>query len=439
MNRNLMLAVATVLVLIAVPLAGCVGGSGQSAPSADDAEDAVDDATNTTEGTSDDLKAHVHDRWDGQEVVSVVDREITIEPVSEEHPSVVQQCRQVPGQEGPVLCLGSATFFPDGDGETGEIVPPGTERVEVSLDFDDGFDQIRFYYQDRMSQGQWNQLGTYEEPGTKTIDPIPVVRSDDGHAKVSAWKFRMEPKANPYAADDKVWYGEGTVTVTIEAHRQEGDLPLEPAHPDFWEETSTYEIGQVDGEAAGLVQVNRIHAEDNTCGPGIAGNCAPVQFNSQGLMWTVAPGYEGRRLQNAERTPELSGEHTRALVPPESQTLAAHIQLDGSTQAPVEVCLRAMTSPDQGPYGEVVECTEYSGGGQSWTVERAISEREVDSFYTDNTGQNASRWTFLLQVRAPKAAADQSSIGAFDGTVSMSVFVTEGASFSLPSWAGDGS
>lgn len=440
MNRNLMLAVATVLVLIAVPLAGCVGGSGQSAPSADEAQDTVDDATNATDGaSSDDLKAHVHDRWDGEDKVTVVDQEITIEPISQDHPQFVEQCRRPPSREGPMLCFGTETVYPDTDGETGAIVPPGTEKVDVTLDFGSGFEQVRVLYQDRMSQGQWQRLGSFESGDTMTIEPIPVVKSDDGHAKVSAWKFLIEPEDNPWpAGDQSVWYGEGDVQVTVEAHREEGELPLEPAHPDFWEETSTYKIGQVEGEAGSLIQANRVHTEENTCGPGVGETCAPTQFNSNGIIWTVGPGYEGRRLGSTERPSELSGEHTRALVPPESQTVAAKIDVDGSTQAPVEVCLRAMTSPDQGPYGEVVECMDYSGGDETWTIERQVSEREVDSFYTDNTGQNASRWTFMLQVRAPETA-DQNTVGAFDGTVSMSVFVTEEASFSLPAWAGDAS
>lgn len=446
------LVLAVTLAFLAVPLAGCVGGSG-GGPAADTAPDGADGAADANGADApdgvdpSDLRPHVHDRWidpngDRLEEIAVVDDTVEIEPYSADDPRVVDECRMPPLNGGPQFCFGKATFFPGtwSDG-TGKIVPPGTARVEVTLSFSSGdFDGLRFFYQHRMSQGQWKSLGTFEAGETKTIAPVPVQISDDGHAQVSAWRFHIEPKGNPDTAvpEDTAWYGDGPVQVQIVAHRADGPLPLEPAHPLFFGDdtppTDTYRLSYLSADVDRFVHAGRTHAEEGACATRVANTCLPTQMNSRGLFWMLSPGYEGARLGDAEVPDELTGDLDAALVPPPTRTLGAVVRVSGDTTAPVQVCFRAMSTPEQGPYGVTLDCRTFDGGELEFTVDQAVTGRDVDSFYTDNTGQNASRWTFLVQITAPTLPGDVPGAGSFSGTVEAAVFATATDGFEPPEW-----
>lgn len=437
-------ALLVVVALAAVPIAGCVGSGGSSGQDVPDApEGQTGDETGNATGNGSGDRPHVHDRWEdpssGERVdqVSLVGREVQVNATEQDDPTVANQCSLPPAQQGPTLCLGEKTFFPGqwGDGSE-KIVPPGTDRVEVTLDFSSSdFDKVRFFYQDRRSKGQWQKLGTFESGDTMTIKPVPVTKSDDGHAKVSAWRFHVEPEGNPRAAGDGVWYGDGPVQTTITAFRSEGELPIEPPHPDFWVETDTYRIGAMNGSVGAFTQANRVHVEDGGCGTSLAGTCLPTALNSQGVIWTVPTGYRARRLGEARTPAELGGPHDRALVPPEAVLLAGVVTIEGETTAPVEVCFRAMASPEEGPIGRPLgECETFDGGTLEMTATQALTERRLDSFYTDNTGHNASRWTFFIQISAQNVAG-RDTTGSFSGDVEAEVFVTSRTEFQPPPWS----
>lgn len=445
------LALMVTVAFLAAPLAGCIGGQG-GGPA--DPGAAVDgngtDETDLPAGVdATDLRPHVHDRWvdaSGQSVeeIAVVDRTVTIDAVSQDNPRVIDECRLPPIDGGPLLCLGKSSFFPGTwpDG-TGKIIPPGTAQIDVTLQFSQGdFEGLRFYYQHRMSQGQWKPLGEFAPGDTNTIRPVPVQISDDGHASVSAWRFHVEPVGNPTAVPDgQVWYGEGDIQVQIVAHRQDGPLPLEPPHPLFFDNddppTDTYRVSHVQAEVGRFAQAGRTHVEQNGCGTSVAGACTPAEANSQGVFWTLSPGYVGTRLGDAEPPAQLSGDHDVALVPPTTRLLAGTVRVEGTSEVPVDVCVRAMSMPEEGPYGLPLECKTFQGGTLEFTVERPVTDREVDSFYTDNTGQNASRWTFLVQIAAPQLAGGTHSTGTFAGSVEAAVFVTQTDQFQMPEWGMD--
>lgn len=436
------LTLLAIVLAVAVPLAGCIGGSSTSDAPAD-ADVQTDGDANVNETLSSGERPHVHDRWTSPsgspvEEIALVDREVPIEAASQDNPNLLNECRMYP-QNGPAVCLGQATFFPEelGDGTT-KIVPPGTEKITLQLEYSSSdFDRIRFWYQHRMSNGQWKSIGTFESGEKKVISPVPVEISDDGHAHVSQWKFHMEPEGNPDAGSDHAWYGEGPVQVQITAHRQEGQLPVEPPHPDFWVDSDTYRLSTVDDSVGDFTHAVRTHVERGGCPTEVFGTCAPVQANSEGLFWILRPGYQGDRLGAGELPPELTGEHDRALVPPGASVLGAAIHVDGQTTRGVEVCFRAMSSPDEGPYGRVIACEEYAGGPADFTVSTALTQKDLDSFYTDNTGHNASRWTFFVQISAPDTAG-KDTVGGFRGSVSAAVFVSQADTFQLPAWANVG-
>lgn len=441
---KLKLTLLAAALLVAVPLAGCIGGSSTSNAPADTGVDAGDGPDANTNGSLPaDKRPHVHDRWydpsgSPTDVIDLVDREVTVEAVTTDDPNLINECQQPPVNSDPLVCAGQATFAPAETADGTKIVPPGTAKVQITLDFDaSDFSNVRFYYQHRMSNGQWQKLGTFEAGQTITIAPVPVQISDDGHAHVSQWRFHVEPQGNPYTSDEYAWYGEGPIDIQITAHRVDGELPIEPPHPDFYESTPTYRIGQLSTDVQGYTQAARAHVEQGGCPTSVAGTCTPAAANSQGLIWSIRPGYEGKRLTSAEVPPEISGPHDRALVPPGSSVLGAAVHVDGQTTRGVEVCFRAMSSPDEGPYGRVIACEDYTGGPADFTVSTALTQKDVDSFYTDNTGHNASRWTFFVQVSALDAAG-RDTVGGFSGSISAAVFVSQADTFQLPAWANVG-
>lgn len=430
---------AAVLLLVALPLAGCLG---------------LSEPGNTTsvgpEGDPD-LRPHAHDRWFDPEGTPidrypVVDRAVEVvatDPEDDEQLPVVNNCS--PPDAGPnslEVCMGQAEFtpgtWPDGDHR---IVPPGTSHLEVTLTFSaEEFDQLRMYYRDAQDPTRWKTLtnasngGPFEAGGDTRQLTVSILQADDGHAQVSMWTFLIMARGSPTPVPPGLLsYGEGTVDVDITAVRAPGPLPLEPAHPQWWDRdtppTGVYHIGQMEGDAQGYVQAGPAYGE--TGRPSVS----TFKVHGNGMVWQVPAGFEGRAFApryEGEYPAKLDHSYAEALVPPGSRMLAVWFKAEGDVQAvPPDVCIWGQDVPGRGyPGDKLADCQPLEPGEEQMFF-KALTGRDVDSFYTNrSSGLSMSRWTFYVQL-----VPEDRGVADFDGTVEAHFFVTDKTSFEMPPWA----
>lgn len=440
---------AATLALLAPAMAGCVGGDGGS--SVPNSEAPGGNRTETENGTGSEAgqRPHVHDRWtdpatgeDNLSEIMLVDTTVEIEPVDQSQPLLFQACEESRGLQNGRICLGWAELAPGTwPNEEPKVVPPATDRVEVTLTFSsDDFGGVDVYFQDRTSQGRWKMLTNASNGGpfgsggeTKTIPVGPKMR-DDGHAEVSAWRFGLAPWGDPATGQSNgmVDVGQGEVDVTVVAYRSEGPLPLEPPHPTFWDQddppTDTYRIGTLDGSTDGYVQAGRATWE-----PGGGGS---PKLSGQGLVWEISPGFRGQRMSSTEVPTKLEGTYADALVPPGAGLIAIPVRVSGSdVTGDAEICVRGRDVPGAG-FSEAIilgECQPLEDG--EFTIEKVLKGDETDSYYVNrSSGISHSRWTFYVQIRAGDLAGYPSA-ASFSGTVEADIFVTDRAEFERPAWA----
>lgn len=434
-----------IAVLVAVPLAGCVGGPAGSSSGPEAPDGGSGPEGNTTPGGGEDgetgLRAHVHDRWDGQETRTLVDQTVQVEAVTQEEPLLLRQCKF----SFRNVCLGSATFAPESRGGTGAIVPPGTDYLDVTVDFDTGdFGGLRFFWRDRIGsegcQPHWH-CRAMGSPTTFEINITDERQTDDGHASVSAWQFALDAYRAPVVDQPEertlLNYGEGQVDVEIVAHRTEGELPLEPPHPEFWTNTSTYRVGYLEGSTDQMAQTGFVYAEQNppedACPTSSQVGCAPAGVGT-GLVWDIEPGHEGRRSRysGGEERSQLDPSRSVALLPPKTSTVGVTATVDGQPAAETQLCVLGFHSPGQDDPVEI-GCGSFEEGSwtEQWTY--AVPETQVDSFYADSWGDNSSRWTFRVRLSAPEQGPTYGAT-AFSGSVTVDIFASEETEFSIPEW-----
>lgn len=439
MNRAA--AVLGVLVLLVAPLAGCVGGGGSSDGGP------TDDGTlgnETTDGPPDGEvnatdRPHVHDRWqtpqgDDIQEVPLVDREVEIEAYSQDRPLLLDFCEK--GTEGQQVdfCVGSTEFGPGtwSSGE-GKIVPPGTGNITVTLDFSEAdIHRVHFYYLTRKDPDEWKDLGMFEPEQTKRISVSPE-EADDGHAQASGWRFLVEARGNRVDSltglgltTGTVDAGDGSVSAEIVAHREEGELPLEPPHPDWWAKdtppTHIYKIGAVQGSTDGYVDVADVNLEPSR---------QPTPTIGPGLSWRIQPGFEGKRSSEAGSDPKLEGNRTEALVPPQTKEIHAQVAVSGDPgdlDQPM-VCVFGQPMPSGTFPGIEIGCGDFEDGA-SYTFTQPIDNEDTDSYYT-KTDRNFSfsRWTFHVWIRPE---GEQAHATRYSGTVTARIFVADQLDVELP-------
>lgn len=461
-----------VLMLVVVPLAGCVGGADSSSDGnetddgtpGDDDDDQRDLDPDEDPG---DQVAHEHNRWyenekqlpPGTETdqITLVDGSYTIETVQEDPNEPLSRC-----PSGMQLCHGSIIVTPEATGEARtRVVPPGTDRVEVTLEYSQGsYRDIAAMYQDPVTRGSGQWQGTTVASGdTWTIHNVGFDDAgpdpDNGHAYSSQWRWLLEVRGNPVpvlTAPSMTGPTGLEVDVTIVAYRQDGPLPVEPPHPGFYDDdadqpTDTYEIARVSGSTQGqYAQAGPVyHEASNTCTTRIAEQCLPVGF-SPGLVWTTKPGYDGFRAGADEEWAgkEIQGDpYTTAQVPPKTSELVAFIDVQGSTgeAGTVNICLNKRTSPRQPNFGLEIACVEYTGQSRI-TIRHPV--KELDSYYANNWGGNASRWQFFVQIQSPETSASVEPFtfheaGMFEGSFEARILVTADAALEgPPGWLGIG-
>lgn len=415
--------VALVVVLaLAVGLAGCVGGSGGASGS--DGDPAGTDGNETTTdgdpatGDGDD-RAHVHDRWDGASKMAVIDSTtVTLSIVDPEEPDGTDGCIDADG-----ACFGGEEVPPTG------IVPPGTGWVNVTVEYpEDEFESIEVLYQDALTSS-WSTAGQVASGGTASIKIQDVRQTDDGHAKVSRWRFAVQAQGNPNGLpyDGPATPQGGDVTVSAEAVRGPGPLPLEPPHPEYFVNTTVHRVSYIEGQVQQMVQAGSAVVEQGS-------GTVPVSPFAEGILWRSNPGLTGHRAtEPPSGRSRLDHRYDVPLVPPSSSQLVAMIKVQGETTAGAEICLYGAFQP-QHLLGEEIGCLDYSGGETQETLEWGLEATQTDTPYTNHTGGNASRWTFWLEVSAP-GAAGQNGVGDFAGSVQVAIFATEKLEFSAPTWA----
>lgn len=451
-----------VLLLVAVPVAGCVGGQGGPGGAEENATDGDPGTGPGGEGPPVDGEPgagetqHVHDRWwTGPDQLSG-ERTDTITLV-EGTTYTIRSFRENPGEDptrptsscpsipDSAVCAGFAVVTPD-ETETGtRIVPPGTAKITIELEYDDqelkgNGSGIHVWYQGRIASTEdlWLTIGQDAmpaEPGTTvTIPGIDVRQTDDGHARSSAWRWLLEIRGNPVMSMNAHFTDPDgiDVKVTIKAHRGEGPLPLEPPHPTFYQDdpdgaTDTYLIGRFSGRTEGqFVHAGFTSGElPSGCNYRPFNQCMPLAFFQDGLIWHTAPGYAGGRLQTTRSEwSQLEESRVVPLVPPGTELVKAVVRFSpesASEHGEVEVCLRTRTTDSQPPEGRVQPpCVPFDGQDEI-ALEVPIDGGDVDSWYANNwEGRNRSRWTFLVQIRAPEGQSLGSSAtlyqpGTFQG------------------------
>lgn len=116
-----------------------------------------------------------------------------------------------------------------------KVVPPGTGRVEVTVDWDAGGDAPKQAALRIVTSGN-GTLSDFVARGPK--DPFQInvfpIEADAGHQTFTQWRFmvHMRPSPDFYNVATKPILQGGAIKVTITAYRT--IIPLEPAHRDFW-------------------------------------------------------------------------------------------------------------------------------------------------------------------------------------------------------------
>lgn len=249
--------------LLVAPLAGCIGsgsgdggGGGSMGPT-----NGTPGGDATPDVQAPDAIEHVHDRWDGQEVRTVVDRTVATRATTDVQPT------------GPafdtLLCLFICGSYVEFTPEQGSIVPPGTEEVAFTASWEDGSPPGQEYrvFADYLpaDAGDYRDLAELEPGTTYTINTTTEM-ADGGHAKQSLWRFRLFvlqcDTTTPIDSFCSTRFSTSDLEfdVTVDAHRVDGPLPEEPPHPDWWADGTARPVGSASGQAsttgAGVYHVN---------------------------------------------------------------------------------------------------------------------------------------------------------------------------------------
>lgn len=349
-----------VLCLLTVLIAGCVGinpsPEGQS-------QDIGGNESNPGKHPQPTNRPHVHDRWNGQTKVTVIDRAVSTGTLADLDPrqSVWENAYCV------LACPSVIEFAP----KEGNIVPPGTENVTFTASWNASAPPRNEIL---VSASYMSANTTSFEVFASDIDSgsahqirTTVPMADGGHAKQSLWRFRLtvaqcSQDAGCFTGRTEVEPFEVEVTVT--AHRTNGTLPKEPPHPDWWADGPARTVATVQGRA-------------NRAGAG----AYSMNLSDPASQRSVSTSYA-----------YLPGETVNP-VPPGTRLLAARVNWTND-------------APSSAAAGAEPWLSYRNNGGQtffrSWEPDRVgtgtavfvepFQGNETDGMYV----QNRSRWSFLF-------------------------------------------
>lgn len=401
------------LLLVSVALAGCLGA--QTPASGSDADNATAPGGNATPAGEAGFdvadRPHVHDFWGNGSRKPLMTRTVTVEAtqdqvrVGDTVQAGVRGCDDGGTLFGNLLetCIGRAVFgVPAADGDRA-IVPPGTAAVEASLSWEDPtITGIHLQYQPAFRPG-WRTFDVFDQSGqTKAVrasqydpswDHLPLDWTDDGHSRQSQWLFAV----TAYGADAPAGLARGDVTVDVSVERTDGELPVEPPHPDWYGGNSSYRIANLTTEAGG--------------GPQIA------YSSSFGYRFHLYP---------------------ESAVPPGSKQIL--IAVDHPNQAPTsaadptrpEYTLLYSTNATYIPFeqGDAGTAEVASDSPERTVFKIPIEPTMTDSIYTCHRGE--TRWRFMLWIHGPEIPnpffdRSGSAFAWYQGDLGISGGVTERA------------
>lgn len=240
------LAAAT---LVLVVLSGCLGAGPAPAGGTGDVP------ANGTDGPAIDDhpgdRPHVHDRWGGRSQAAVFDGTVRIQKHNELSPEN--------GLESYLICELSCDYYGSFIPSTGDVVPPGADRVVVQAEWSPDR-RVRLAYQ-AANEHRFTELDR-KASGTAWTINTTVQMADDGHARLSLWRFRLYSCQDCLVVPVPSDPFEFDVEVTVTAYRAAGPLPLEPPHPDWWANGTTRTVHE------GSDEVHRAGADKHWVRPG---------------------------------------------------------------------------------------------------------------------------------------------------------------------------
>lgn len=201
------------VVLLTLTVAGCIAGP---APEASQEQDwpTIENPRNLSYAT--DSGMHVHDYWDGQDHLEVMN-------------DTKGKTHWYPALPGGEEASFSFQFRPP----DGQVVPQGAAFLEVTVSWEDrepGTSYGRLSL--RAKPANVNEMELIEEDldhgGTVEI-PLDYEEADLPHQLISNWAFEVQI----HGSDDPYNRWVGSVTVQVEAHRGLELKPF-PPHPDHW-------------------------------------------------------------------------------------------------------------------------------------------------------------------------------------------------------------
>lgn len=247
-----MRALGLVAVCLSILLAGCASDpvAPAATPEAPLVVTEVDDVETLT-NESFRMQAHQHDYWGG------ADRLVVLEATQ-------------PDQTFFVAPSWGVTLVP----EAGKVVPQGTSRVEITVDWVDGGAQ--HYTNPELwvrtaADHEPVLVGAIERGGTLAMETT-LAHADLPHQALSAWRFEWRIQPGP---GHLIWW-DGEVSMKVVAHRGL-DIPVYPPHPDLWGGAESLDL--LDGG-----QPFGVWAGDPVDGGNCYGQCPEIHRPGDGLV-----------------------------------------------------------------------------------------------------------------------------------------------------------
>lgn len=402
MRRTLPLLLG--LLLVVVPLAGCIGGSGSANQAADTGDvnnttnQSIDEVKNATKNSTIEVNkeqefdpsssVHPHDYWSGRESVTIVD-ELNVQTNWGDRLST-----------DPVRWSTQPKFtvdVPTKQGPEGQIIPnmvfPGTGSMDITLSWSGSTTNgVRLCLTNQgagdrsnfcASDGQAEHL--YESSGeTWTItkddtdsdnDPLLDKETWDApHSLKSDWRFQVHLCAGPRTqAQCPPATGISGFTLSVTVNRGDNDLPIDPPHFAFYNNKDSLTV---------IPEHTRNSGASNY--PTWTRNLYPRLTNNQDDVQTVPSGYYNGFLMTTDPaintgTPVVSWETSKLVA-----------TLSWSTNGePENLVLKYRTASDA--WGDPWRSAEQFGecSNQECTYDIPVTQTEADSPYATTT-----QWEF---------------------------------------------
>lgn len=380
-----------VLMLAAIPVAGCVGNTGAGPadqseltdPANDTGEDGErsgPDDVNVSDNSTVEIKnetkfdpssrVHPHDYWGDREEVVILDREVQVDWAEEirRDPHVLDNPKFV------------VDILPE-EREGKNFVFPGTGEIEITLSWSGGEGAKRLCVVNSGAFSGFCDKGVshwYERSGdlwtidnaTAGGDFLTEETWDEPHSLKSDWRFEIwlcrqggdAAFFNRCPADLDVDSFELTVTIA----RGGMDLPVDPPHFAFYEDNATITILDQVTLSGGPVQSNWFGQADR-------------QARGDSRAYWYVSGFE---LTN----PPLDEHSEVPVVAWATQRLVATLEVDALNSGPSPLVLNYRTASD--PWS-----TEWNEAGEPCS-DTCIYEIPVDSVHADSPYALRTQWEF---------------------------------------------